>query len=265
MAIENQDVDFESGYSDKPTETPAAAAPEVKAAPEPAQASAPADPVKELMARFDKFEAGHNKLAGHIGGLQRSQQEIQTALAAAQAATKTVADAPTQAQVKSAATSPAEWEKLKEGYPEWATATEKLLDSRLPPAFDAKAFEDSIKQEMKGQSDAVRQEIVNSALDAVFPDWKDGWEAEAKSPAFKAWFDAQPDSVKALAASDKIRDAAKMLKLYDASTQAKPAPEPKKDTSAREKRIAAAVAPRGAGGHAAGSTEQDDFESGYSG
>lgn len=262
MAIENQDVDFESGYGDKPTETPAVAAPEAKAAPEPAQASAPVDPVKELMARFDKFEAGHNKLAGHIGGLQRTQQEIQTALAAAQAATKTVADAPTQAQVKDAASSPAEWEKLKEGYPEWATATEKLLDSRLPPAFDAKAFEDSIKQEMKGQTESVRQEIISSALDAVFP----GWEDEAKTPAFKAWLDSQPESVKALAASDKIRDAASMLKLYDASKQAKPAaPEPKKDTSTREKRIAAAVTPRGAGGHAAGSTELDDFESGYTG
>lgn len=265
MGTETQDADFESGYGSTPTETPAPSAkPETTdPTPEPVEVVlAPVDPVKELMARFDKFEAGHNKLAGHIGGLQRTQQEIQTALAAAQAATKTVADAPTQAQVKDAASSPAEWEKLKEGYPDWALATEKLLDSRMPPTFDAKAFEDKIMQEMQGKTEAMQEKIVNAALNAVFP----GWAKEAKTDAFKAWLAAQPDDVKALSASDEIADAATMLKLYEASKTAKPAPAPtpKPEISAREKRLAAAVNPRGTGGHASGSTDLDEFEAGYS-
>lgn len=260
MAIENQDdaAQFESGYDDKPTETPAAAVAEPEAKPATPEPVAPADPIKELMARFDKFEAGHNKLAGHIGGLQRTQQEIQQTLAAAQSATKAVADAPTQGQVKEAMANPAEWDALKADYPEWATATEKLLDSRMP-AFDVKAFEADIKEQMRGETATVRQEIINSSLDAVFPGWMD----EVKTPEFKAWFGKQSDAIKALTSSDKVGDAAKMLKLYDASKQA-PAPAPKKEISTREKRIAAAVNPRGAGGHAAGSSEQDEFESGYS-
>jgi hypothetical protein len=264
MGIETQDADFESGYGSTPTETPAAAKPDTPdPKPEPATAPEPVDPIKDLAARFEKFEAGHNKLAGHIGGLQRTQQEIQTALAAAQAATKTVADAPTQAQVKDAASSPSEWEKLKEGYPDWALATEKLLDSRMPPAFDAKAFEDKLMQEMQGKTEAMQEKIVNAALNAVFP----GWAKEAKTDAFKAWLAAQPDDVKALSASDEIADAATLLKLYDASKTAKPAPSPtptpKPEVSAREKRLAAAVNPRGTGGHASGSTDLDEFESGY--
>jgi hypothetical protein len=264
MGIETQDADFESGYGNTPTETPASAAkPETpNPKPEPAAVPEPVDPIKDLAARFEKFEAGHNKLAGHIGGLQRTQQEIQTALAAAQAATKTVADAPTQAQVKDAATSPAEWEKLKEGYPDWALATEKLLDSRMPQAFDAQAFEAKIMQEMQGKTEAMQEKIVNAALNAVFP----GWAKEAQTDAFKAWLAAQPDSVKALGASDEIADAATMLKLYEASKTAKPAPAPtppKQEISPREKRLAAAVNPRGTGGHASGSTDLDEFESGY--
>ncbi len=265
MAIENQDdaAQFESGYDNMPTETPAlvVAEPEQNpAAPEPAATPAP-DPLKELMARFDKFEAGHNKLAGHIGGLQRTQQEIQSTLAAAQAATKAVTDAPTQGEVKEAMASPAEWAALKADYPEWATATEKLLDSRMPK-FDAKAFEEGIKREMVGQTAAVRQEIINASLDAVFP----GWVDEVRSDGFKKWADGQTDAVKSLIASNNVGDAARMLKLYDASKQspAQPAPAPKPETSTREKRIAAAVTPRGAGGHAAGGSDLDDLESGYS-
>lgn len=262
MGIETQDADFESGYGNTPTETPAAAKPETPdPKPEPAAAPEPADPFRDLAARFEKFEKGHDTLAGQFGRLQQSQKEITDQLAAAQAATKTVADAPTQAQVKNAATSPAEWEKLKEGYPDWALATEKLLDSRMPPAFDAKAFEDKIMQEMQGKTEAMQERIVNSALNAVFP----GWEKEAKTDAFKAWLAAQTDEVKALGASDEIADAATMLKLYEVSKTAKsaPVPTPKPEVSAREKRLAAAVTPRGAGGHASGSTDLDEFEAGY--
>lgn len=266
MGIETQDADFESGYGSTPTETPAPAAkPDLVDPPkEPAAAEPVAvDPIKDLAARFEKFEKGHTTLAGQFGRLQQSQKEIADQLAAAQAATKNVADAPTQAQVKDASASPAEWEKLKEGYPEWATATEKLLDSRMPQAFDAQAFEAKIMQEMQGKTEAMQERIVNAALNAVFP----GWAKEAQTDAFKAWLAAQPDDIKALGASDEIADAATMLKLYEASKTAKPAPAPtpapKQEPSPREKRLAAAVNPRGTGGHAAGSTDLDEFESGY--
>ena len=262
MGMEDQaadDAQFSAGYDGKPTETPA----EVK--PEPKQDAAPApepvDPVKELAARFEKLEQGHNKLAGHIGGIQRSQQEIQAALATAQAAARTTQDAPSQAEVKQAATDPQEWAALKEQYPEWATATEKLVESRQSN-FDAQAFEAAVDKKLEGQSAAMQQKIIDSALGAFFP----GWKKEIQSPEFKTWMEGQPDDVKALSLSSDVGDAAQLLKLYDTFKKTPPVatkPPPKPDTSAREKRLAAAVAPKGTGGHAGGSSDEDEFEAGY--
>lgn len=267
MAMNDQqaaeEAQFSAGYDGTPTETPAEVKPEEKQEPA-AQAADPVDPLKELMSRFEKLEQGHNKLAGHIGGIQRSQQEIQAALATAQAAAKTTQDAPTQAQVKGAAADPKEWENLKEQYPEWATATEKLLESRLPANFDAQAFEAAVDKKLEGKTAAMQQVIIDSSLSAIFP----GWKKEIQTSEFAAWMGSQPDDVKALSQSSDVGDAAQMLKLYDAFKRNPPAPSrpaAKPDTSTREKRLAAAVAPRGTGGHSAGSTELDEFEAGYSG
>lgn len=267
MGIENQDADFESGYSEKPTETPAAAAPiqEIQK-PDPAvEKLAAADPIKELMARFEKFEAGHNKLAGHIGGLQRTQQEIQQTLAAASAATKAVADAPTQAQINEAVKSTDKWDALVAQYPDFTAAVDQRMASQKTPAFDVDAFEAKIAKEIAGKTEAMQERIIHASLNAVFP----GWVKETQSPPFKAWMDSQPETVKALGASDDVGDAATMLKLYEASKTAKPAPAPQaphqKDNSPRKERLAAAIAPRGTGGHASGSSEIDEFESGYNG
>lgn len=265
MGMEDQaadDAQFSAGYDNTPTETPAKVEPVAKQ--EAAPAPEPVDPLKELAARFEKLEQGHNKLAGHIGGIQRSQQEIQAALATAQAAAKTTSDAPTQAQVKEAAADPQEWANLKEQYPEWATATEKLLESRMPANFDAQAFEAAVDKKLEGKTAAMQQIIIDSSLSALFP----GWKKEIQTDEFKSWMGAQADDVKALSQSSDVGDAAQMLKLYDAFKRNPPAPAkpaPKQDTSTREKRLAAAVAPRGTGGHSAGSTELDEFESGYSG
>lgn len=261
MGMEDQaadDAQFSAGYEGKPTETPAAKPADKQDA---APAPAPVDPLAELAARFEKIEKSHSTLAGHIGGLQRSQQEIQAALATANAAARTASSAPSQAEVKQAAADPQEWAALKEQYPEWATATEKLVESRQSN-FDAQAFEAAVDKKLEGQSEVMQQKIIDSALGAFFP----GWKKEIKSPEFKAWMDAQPDDVKALSQSSDVGDAAQMLKLYDAFKKTPPAAQkstPKADTSAREKRLAAAVAPKGTGGHADGASDEDEFEAGY--
>lgn len=265
MGMEDQaadDAQFTAGYDNKPTETPAPVKPEPEQAPATPEPES-VDPLKELAARFEKLEQGHNKLAGHIGGIQRSQQEIQAALATAQAAAKTTQDAPTQAQVKDAAEDPQEWANLKEQYPEWATATEKLVESRQQK-FDAQAFEAEVDRKLEGKTAAMQQIIIDSSLSALFP----GWKKEIQTDGFKAWMESQPDDVKALSQSSDVGDAAQMLKLYDTFKRTPPAApkaNPKPDTSTREKRLAAAVTPRGTGGHSAGSSELDEFESGYSG
>ena len=77
--------------------------------------------------------------------------------------------------------------------------------------------------------------------------------------------DHQPEDVKALAASNKVTDAARMLRLYE---KAKVAPPPARTQTPAPNRAfarttAAAVPPRGDGGHPPGPSEDDDFEAGF--
>lgn len=265
---------FEAGYGNQPTETPAVAkepeskpeakGPEQKPEPQaPKAEDAKSEPsISDVLARMEKFQAITDKLAGHVGRIERSHREIQANLATAQAAAKKMDDAPTQGEISSASKDPEEWATLKAQYPEWAAATERMVDARTK-SFDVNSFEANIKEQMKGETAAVRAEIINSALDAVFP----GWEEEVKSDAFKAWVDAQPDDVKALTLSSKVGDAARMLKRYEESKAAAQQPadtQPtKQEPSPREKRLAAAVAPKGTGGHPPGRSAEDEFEAGY--
>jgi hypothetical protein len=266
MATEDQAAEaaFASGYGGEPTGTPAPAPEPAKAEPkaEPAKVEEPKVDADPVAARFDKMQAMHDKLAGHIGRFERSLREINTTLATAQAAAKTVGDAPTQTAIKTAAEDPAEWATLKQQYPEWAAATEAMVTSRAS-SFDSEAFEAKVNAAIEGKTAAMQERIVDASLNAVYP----GWRKEVVSPAFAAWVGAQPDDIKALTQSDDVGDAAKMLKLYEASKAAPAAtpPQTKSEPSPREKRLAAAVNPRGAGGHAEGASAIDEFESGYTG
>lgn len=235
-------ADERAGKEPKPAkavETP----PVVKSAEPAAVVTEPTEPEwkKEFTELKSQLDSRLRKSEGHIGQIIGSQKEIKELLAASQQAKQQVgSDAPTQAEVKQAAADPSEWADLKRQYPEWALATEKFFEARQPEAFDAKAFEATLREEMKGQTEAVRKEIISSALDVVLPDW----ENEIKTDGFVKWLEKQQEDVKALANSDRVGDAARMLKLYDASKQSNPTnviTEQRKATLA-----AATAAPRGA-------------------
>jgi len=170
----------------------------------------------EIIARIDKFDARVRNVEGHIGGLTSQQNALRETLNAAQQAAAKVTNAPTAAEVKDAVASPEQWTALKADFPEWAAATEALLDSRLsslPAGLDPDAVQKIVSEQVKGQTEAVRGEIIDSALDAVYPGWKD----EVKTEPFGKWLDTQSAEVKALAESPKVGDAARMLKLYESS------------------------------------------------
>jgi len=274
---------FAGGYDDKPTERPvveepkpdAEAKPQDEPKPEadaPKEEDKPAakpDPLAEVLARMDKMQQSHDRLAGTLGSVQ---QQMQANLAAAKAATGQVADAPGQADIKRAVADPAEWEALKRDFPEWGLAVEGLLDARLPK-FDASAFEQKVTEAIEGKAKAMQTQIIDASLTAVFP----GWKQDVKSDEFKAWFETQPDDIKATRLSDDVGDVARTLNLYakhkadaaaaasKAAADAEQANKGKQDTSARGKRLAAAVIPKGTGGHAPSRTELDEFEEGYKG
>ena len=215
------------------------------------------DQYKELLTRFEQLEKRTRNTEGHIGGLNHNQKLIQETLAASKAANEKVSDAPSQQQVKEAMSNPKEWDDLKTDFPEWASATEKLLDARLPKGgeVDREALEKSFEEKLT----AREQASAINALDIAFPDWK----SDVNTQEFADWKQGQPEDVQALGASDNPRDAARMLRLFERRTLAKPTiEEPKKST--RQKLMEAAIAPKGNGGSPMNRTDIDEFEAGYS-
>lgn len=286
---EGTDADFEAGYAgtgapaaamqptntepekkdDKPAVQPeaqATEASEAKTDPTTAPASEP-EPEPEWKKAIAKLEERTRNVEGHIGGLTAAQKALRETMAAAQAAAKAAPDAPTQAQLDKAISDPDEWKTLETDFPEWARGTKSLIDARLKgvPQIDPEDLQRKVAEQVRGQTEAVRKEIVTTALEAVMP----GWTEEVKTSEFAEWAKAQPDEVKRLIVSDKVGDAARMLRLYDKHKNAPaPAPTPTappKDTS-RKDRFAAAVAPKGtAATPAPGKSDEDELMAGYTG
>lgn len=273
---------FAGGYDDKPTERPVVEEPaadvQAQAQDEPAPkvdepqgqepTAAKPDPLADVLARMDKMQQSHDRLAGTLGSVQHEYRQMQANLAAAQAATGRAADEPTEAEIKRAAADPARWASLKDDAPEWGAATEEYVESRIDariPKFDATAFEQKVNDAIEGKAQAMQKKIIDVALTSVFP----GWKEDVQTPEFLAWFDAQPDAIKASRHSDDVGDVARTLNLYAKhqaapKPTAAPAPPEPKDTT-RKNRLAAAITPKGTGGHAPGRTELDEFEAGYTG
>lgn len=311
---DERDADFDAGFAgedapsdkDRPTETPAASAeppaesPAEAPAPEAAApAAAPAEPeyvqipksewetVKSRAAKVDEISATldrrFDQVAGKIGRtMEQKIAEIQAA-------------APTGAALELSEEDLAE---LSAEYPDMAQAMRKGMNKALsrlkgtggadPQALDGRL--NSLKQEL-------RQEYVNEAMAAVYPDWQDdvrsetfgdwakslpGWnpvindkESLAKvladpSSALSQWVKANPGETVSLMVSSNVRDAAKVMRAFykhrdtpPPAPAAAPTPPAPPAVSVRKAQLAAAVTPRGDGGPPPAPTDDDEFNSGF--
>lgn len=187
----------------------------------------PAEPIIELveeptpdpvLAALEKLSNRMRNVEGHIGGLTSQQQAIRDSLTVSKEAATQVSAAPSQAAVQEALKNPELWDALKDDYPEWAAATEALLDAReqrllasLPKHEQtAESLQALIDERVKGETGAIRQEIITTSLEAIYP----GWQDDVNTDAFGHWLTAQPQDIQALAQSAKVGDAAKMLSLW---------------------------------------------------
>ena len=217
--------ELDAGYEGTPAEKPVEEKPieEVKAVEPETQEPAP-DPLKEIKAQFEQFERRIRNAEGHIGGLNHNQKLLQETLAASREAKAT--EKPSQQQVKEAMTNPKEWDELKADYPEWAVATEKLLESSwvLPRQTLILRHCNEKSHSMSGLKPKrpFAREIISSSLNAVFPEWED----EVRKPEFGKWLESQTEDIRNLAGSNRVGDAARLLKLYDAR---KPVSKPNQD------------------------------------
>jgi hypothetical protein len=144
--------------------------------------------------------------------------------------------------------------EFKEQYPELAEVQLRALNKALGKVKGT-ADPEAIEKLVAPRIDKVREETTQVLLEVVFP----GWTDEVKTPQFKDWLKGQDEAVRALAASDNVSEAAKLLRLYDKAKNA-PAPTPAPTAvPIRKRQIAAAVPPKGDNGQPPGRTENDDF------
>jgi hypothetical protein len=257
------DDDFNAGFDNAPDATPT---PHEDAVVEPAAEAAPApeapkyaqiteEQYQDLLAKADAVDAAkaENKRLldtafGQIGGLKQRIEQMQSATPAGQ---------PLTLDEKS-------FSRIAKEFPEFAGELREDFKELLgnmkgtASAADPAAIEKMVEDRVAARTAALRQEQIDTTLEDINPEWR----AEVASPMFAQWIGAQPEDVKALAGSDRISDAKRMLRLYEQS-KARPAPKPENKPSTRQRQIEAAVAPKGVGGHSAGPTDDDEFMAGF--
>lgn len=109
--------------------------------------------------------------------------------------------------------SDAEWEALKEDFPEVAQAIEKRIGAL------SSRYEEQINQlqtqlqpiQQQAQEQALQTEF--QALEAQHPDWRD----TVSTPEFTNWLQQQPPAVQQLVESNQAADAAYLLQSFKLS------------------------------------------------
>lgn len=163
----------------------------------------------ELLQRLARTEQVTQAAVGRVAAWQSEQDAARKA-----AADKAAKGSPSSAEIAAAAT-PETWNTLKSEFPEWGEAIEALVDSKTPaqtgPAgVTLEQVEERLsKMPLGAQIDAeTRKDLVES----IIP----GWQEKINTPAFGTWYATQPENVRALGASEKVSDAVKLIRSFEA-------------------------------------------------
>lgn len=257
------DDDFDAGFSGDaaaPTTTP-----DEVAEPEPIQDLAPEAPAPELAtitkdqfddllrkaASIDEMRAENKRLSdtvfGKIGGMQQSLAQLQS-----HGAVEISDD---------------DFAFTREAFPELAVmigddmkkVVGKLRGTGQATPFDPAQVEQLIAQRLDPALQKVTVDYETKLLRAYHPDWKQ----VVNSEDFRKWGQSlPPGELQAMNDSNDANFLADRIAAFKAVKPSAPPPSTKV-VATRQTRLAAAVAPRGTGGHPSGPTELDDFEQGF--
>lgn len=185
----------------------------------------------DLMAKANQVD----KAFGKIGGIERVLQQLQQ---------------PGQVEVNDE-----DYAALTAEYPELAKTLiegqKKALSRIKGSASVDPAAVDKIVSERVAQT---RMEMIDSTLDLIV---NGDWKTDRQSEEFVKWEANQPADIKALAASDDLRDAARMMRMWKQhkDTPKTPAPKP---SSRKQQLEAAAATPKGTGGSIQANPNSDE-------
>jgi hypothetical protein len=214
------------------------------------------DSVNSKLQLIDKQGDRLRNMEGVLGGINT---QLKTALAAAKTVKEAGGEAPTQAQVKEAMLSPEDLAEMKEDFPKFAAAIEKMekriaaAEAAKPPV-DAEALRAEIRGEFQEKLTKAEQRAEESrqlaAIDAKHPDW----EKAITTPEFDAWWKQQPQEIQALHASRQASDVIRVLDAYE--VHAKKVKADAEAKAKQEQRLKGAMTPKGV--PASPSTLNDD-------
>jgi prefoldin subunit 5 len=214
--------------------------------------------------RFESLQKTSETLADRlkqserrIGSLTNQLKEAQTA---AEETTKDEKDAPSDEEIAAASKSEAEWNELREEFPEWAGA----MDNRL--AAQSAEFSNSIESlrkqikdlksigndDLKAEIGNLRNQLAEAVITQKHPNWK----TVKDSTDFQNWLNAQPDEVKQKAlSSPNAFDAVEVLDLY--SGVKPPKKTPAQIAAQRKDRLNQSELPSSSNRRAPAKTEDD--------
>jgi len=198
-----------------------------------------------LRESFDKLSSQLNSLTMFETRLKQAEKRvgsIQNELFAARQKIKKVAEAPSAEQIAEAAKTEEEWKGLKTDFPEWASAIESKLESKLSEtrAELSKKIPNTELLEKKLNDDMVEittklsemsTAIEKNSVGSKYPEW----ESTVDSKPYQEWIASQPDNLKALTNSPLAKDAITVLdKFYESQKATKTLAE---ITAERQKRL----------------------------
>lgn len=184
-----------------------------------------------LRSQFDSMSqklSGMEELGNRLKTTEGRVGALQSELA--KKAAREVNGAPSSGEIDDAAAgTDAEWELLKEDYPEWATALDRKISATRADIQKGMPNVDELRAELsQGMVAAIRQ--VDETLVAMrHPDY----EEVTKKTEFWDWVGTQPDETKKLADSARPLDAIKILDAYKEAMKGKAA----ELTASRKKRL----------------------------
>lgn len=200
----------------------------------------------------DKISDRIRNIEGHIGGLA---SQVKSFVNASKAVAKTGVEAPSQAQIESAAQNSDKWKAIKEDYPDWAEALEeRLAEEKRAASPDLEGFQKKVDESVGSLNTTLRAEL-RRAHETIVEIKHPEWRKDVNTNEFKNWFNGQTNEMKALAASESAVDAIKLLDVYKSST--------KKSKQDKEQRLRSAVTPQGTAAKPNSINDDDAFERGF--
>lgn len=270
-AIDAPDADFDSGFTAEapiPTTTPDTSAHEAMlpseaaapAAPAPRMAQITEDQYQDLVKRageIDSVKAESKKqfdtAFGKLGGMQQLIDRLQATTQPGQRVQVTAADFE---------------ELMAEGYPDLADMQAaglnrilaKMQGTGQPTEINPDRVGEIFDQRIGPQRDAIKQELREEFAHNTLTHLHDDWNAVVPSAEFQKWVAANKIGEKKDRAGTAFEYSidphfiAKHISDFKAQRKA---------ATVQQSRIAAAVTPRGSGGHAPARDDDDEFNAGF--